>query len=237
MRFSSRNFLTLSHATGNVSSPVLLVIVLTLSMLAVLRWRVGTATEQSHNPPPSGYQWAQGSSQAEPNDGLHPVIINQLPTTLALNIQAGTRADDSITAQCSVCHANRRPNFEIRAASDLREFHRDVSVAHGSVSCLSCHNPSDYQTLRLADGTPIPLPDVMQLCGQCHGQQLREYQHGVHGGMNGYWDRRRGPQYKNHCIDCHPPHHPKFPKMQTDFKPQDRFLSGPSARPGGGSHD
>jgi len=77
----------------------------------------------------------------------------------------------------------------------------------------------------LADGTLVEFEDVMQLCGQCHGPQLRDHERGIHGGMNGYWDLRRGSQYKNHCVDCHSPHHPKFPQMKTQFKPHDRFLS------------
>ena len=82
----------------------------------------------------------------------------------------------------------------------------------------------DYDSLKLADGTRVEFTEVMTLCAQCHGQQMKDYEHGAHGGMNGYWDRSRGPQTKNNCVDCHNPHAPQFPKMQPTFKPRDRFL-------------
>jgi hypothetical protein len=64
---------------------------------------------------------------------------------------------------------------------------------------------------------------VMDLCGQCHGPQARDYAHGAHGGMTGYWDLSRGPRERNNCIDCHDPHAPAFPKVRPVFAPKDRF--------------
>lgn len=129
-----------------------------------------------------------------------------------------------VTIACSTCHATRSPNFENKSVADLNEFHGSLAFAHGTVSCLSCHNSTDYDALKLADGSRVEFTDVMSLCAQCHGQQMNDYQHGVHGGMNGYWDLSRGPQEKNNCIDCHNPHAPQFPKMRPTFKPRDRFL-------------
>ena len=63
----------------------------------------------------------------------------------------------------------------------------------------------------------------MTLCSQCHGPQATAFEHGAHGGMNGYWDLTRGPQMKNNCIDCHDPHVPAYPKMIVGFKAKDRF--------------
>ena len=59
-------------------------------------------------------------------------------------------------------------------------------------SCLSCHNPKNYDTLALANGEAVPYRRTMNLCAQCHGPQYRDYNHGSHGGMTGYWDRTRG---------------------------------------------
>ena len=95
---------------------------------------------------------------------------------------------------------------------------------HGDLSCLSCHNPDDYGTLRLADQRAVLYRDVMTLCAQCHGPQYRDYLHGAHGGMNGYWDLTKGPRTRNSCIHCHDPHAPAFPSMRPTFKPRDRFL-------------
>lgn len=134
-----------------------------------------------------------------------------------------------VTVSCSTCHTIRQPNHLNKTVKSLDEFHSGMAFSHGTVSCLSCHNSNDYDALKLADGTRVEFTDVMTLCAQCHGPQMRDYQHGVHGGMNGYWDLTRGPQVKNNCVDCHNPHAPQFPKMQPTFKPKDRFLEPPGA--------
>ncbi|MDA1230891.1 MAG: hypothetical protein O2856_08960 [Planctomycetota bacterium] len=132
-----------------------------------------------------------------------------------------------VTVACSTCHTTRQPNHQNRTARDLDEFHGGTVFSHGTVSCLSCHNERDYDALKLADGNRVEFSDVMTLCAQCHGPQMKAYEHGAHGGMSGYWDSTRGPRMKNNCIDCHNPHTPQFPKMQPTFKPKDRFLEAP----------
>lgn len=134
---------------------------------------------------------------------------------------------NSVTVACSTCHTTRQPNHQNKSVKDLDEFHGGMAFSHGTVSCLSCHNSNNYDSLKLADDSRIEFTDVMTLCAQCHGPQMNDYIHGAHGGMNGYWDLTRGPQKKNNCIDCHNPHSPQFPKMQPTFKPKDRFLEGP----------
>jgi nitrate reductase cytochrome c-type subunit len=130
----------------------------------------------------------------------------------------------SVTVACGTCHATRPPDHQNKTVKTLDEFHSGMAFSHGTVSCLSCHNAADYDSLQLADGSRIEFTDVMTLCGQCHGPQMKDYEHGAHGGLNGYWDLTRGPQQKNNCVDCHNPHSPQFPKMQPTFKPKDRFL-------------
>jgi hypothetical protein len=125
---------------------------------------------------------------------------------------------------CSTCHGIREPNPENRRPSDLKQFHQEMPMAHGELACYACHNPADIDTLRLADGSVVEYPDVMNLCAQCHGAQAKKYARGIHGGMTGYWDLTRGGRVRNNCIDCHDPHVPKFPMMQPTFKPRDRFL-------------
>ena len=144
-------------------------------------------------------------------------------------VVTGLRDGDGnvVTMTCSTCHTTRQPNHQNRNASDLDEFHGGTVFSHGTVSCLSCHNESDYDALKLADGSRVEFSEVMTLCAQCHGPQMKAYEHGAHGGMNGYWDLTRGPRTKNNCIDCHNPHMPRFPKMQPTFKPRDRFLEAP----------
>lgn len=136
-------------------------------------------------------------------------------------------ADGSLPVElaCATCHATRPPNRSSRSTADLDEFHQGLVVAHGDNRCLACHNPSDYDSLRLADDRALAFVDVMQLCAQCHGGVARDYAHGAHGGMTGYWDLRRGARVRNNCVDCHDPHSPAIPPMVPTFKPRDRFLA------------
>lgn len=153
-----------------------------------------------------------------------PVAIRQPDGPPRVQLGLTDEAGNNVTAACSTCHTRRAPDHQNRVASDLREFHRGLTLEHGRVTCLSCHNSNDYDSLALADGRQIAYSDVMELCAQCHGPQTRAYQHGAHGGMTGYWDLSRGPRERNNCVDCHDPHAPAFPKMSPTFKPRDRFL-------------
>jgi hypothetical protein len=131
---------------------------------------------------------------------------------------------------CVTCHAGREPDLANRRPADLEVFHQNMKFTHGELACYACHNPAQADTLRLADGAAVEYADVMTLCAQCHAPQARDFAHGVHGGMTGYWDLGRGPRLRNNCIDCHDPHVPQFPRMEPTFKPRDRFLE-PHAPP------
>lgn len=133
----------------------------------------------------------------------------------------------SVDISCASCHANFEPNFAVRSGDALTEFHMGLHYDHGRMTCLTCHNPDNYNTLRLADGSEIGFENVQTLCAQCHAPQARDFARGAHGGMTGYWDRTRGPQVRKNCIDCHDPHAPAFPHMIPTFKPHDRFLDPP----------
>jgi len=136
-------------------------------------------------------------------------------------------AGNPVTVACSTCHSTREPNSSNKTAGDLDEFHSKLTFSHGAVSCLSCHNPDEYDSLKLADGARVEFTEVMTLCAQCHGPQMEAYKHGAHGGMTGHWDLTRGPRQRNNCVDCHHPHSPQLPKMHPTFKPHDRFLQSP----------
>lgn len=155
----------------------------------------------------------------------HAVEIRPGPATPRADLGVTDQHGEAVTAACSTCHTNRTANTTNRQTADLDEFHQSLAFSHNDLSCLSCHNPDNYDSLRLADGTPVEYSDVIKLCAQCHGPQYRDYQHGAHGGMTGYWDLSRGPRFRNNCVDCHHPHTPQFPKMRPTFKPRDRFLN------------
>lgn len=140
-----------------------------------------------------------------------------------------------VTIACNTCHANWTANADARVGLKLERFHQHLHGSHGNLACVACHNANDgYASLRLADGRSVPYPEVMQLCAQCHGPQYRDYQHGSHGGMNGYWDLSRGSRVRNNCIDCHAPHSPRYPLVMPVHRPNDRFLQ---AGDKGGTHE
>lgn len=176
--------------------------------------------------------WAQkagdapGKAAPAPSAGkpsLHPVIIKPGPATPRLDTGLKDAKGTAITAACSTCHSTTTPNIARNSAHDLDQAHRGLNYHHGNLTCLSCHNAKDYDTLHLADGRSVAFPDVMNLCAQCHGTAMRDYNNGSHGGMNGHWDLTKGGRVRNNCINCHDPHLPKFPLVQPVLPPRDRI--------------
>ena len=86
-------------------------------------------------------------------------------------------------------------------------------------NCLDCHNEENYTTLiRLAGGTLLEFEEsnTIRLCGQCHGDKLRDWNIGVHGKRTGDWN---GQKKYVQCSDCHDPHATKFKKIRPDPPP------------------
>lgn len=210
----------------------LVALLLCVAIVGIRAWMTGKAEIASSDAHAAG---ASTEAKAEPSGGRSTNESRNTATYFAVSIRkpsgpprvATGRTDphgNEVTVACSSCHAIRDPDFTNKVAHDLKEFHGELNFSHGNVSCLSCHNSNDYDALKLADGTRVEFEDVMTLCAQCHGPQTKDYEHGVHGGMSGFWDLSRGPRTKNNCVDCHHPHAPRFPKMLPTFKPHDRFL-------------
>ncbi len=164
---------------------------------------------------------ATAPATAEPI--LHPVTIKPGPATPRLDTGLKDAKGNVITAACSNCHSTTTPNITRNTVDDLFQAHRGLNYHHGNLTCLSCHNAKDYDTIHLADGRSVAFPDVMNLCAQCHGTAMRDYNHGSHGGMNGHWDLTKGGRVRNNCINCHDPHMPKFPIVKPVLPPRDRI--------------
>ncbi len=89
--------------------------------------------------------------------------------------------------------------------------HREIVLEHGNNRfCLNCHNPENRNAFVDYDGAEIPQSDVVQLCAKCHGTIYRDWQAGVHGRVNGFWNASLGAKTKLKCIQCHDPHSPKL---------------------------
>ena len=126
---------------------------------------------------------------------------------------------------CINCHALRAAASLPRDPSELKEFHTGLRFAHGTLDCTYCHVAGAQDRLRLASGETLPMREALTLCSQCHGSQRRDYDHGAHGGMTGYWDRSRGARQRNHCVDCHDPHRPAYVGGMPVAAARDRFSS------------
>lgn len=125
---------------------------------------------------------------------------------------------------CATCHALRTPARLPSAMSELRAFHQGMTFGHGPLPCGACHTVGDQRSLHAADGQPVALRDAIVLCRQCHGPQARDYDHGAHGGMTGHWDLSAGGRSRNHCVECHDPHVPRFQPSRPVLRPTDRGL-------------
>ena len=111
---------------------------------------------------------------------------------------------------CSSCHASMPVN---RTRRELTEFHTDIVLAHDEQHrwCLDCHDADHRDQLHLASGAPVSFAESYVLCGQCHGEKLRDWRAGVHGRRTGQWN---GHKTYLLCAHCHNPHQPRFKAIQ-----------------------
>lgn len=157
----------------------------------------------------------------------HSVTIHEPTKLTSIETHETDATGRALRVSCVTCHTLRGPSPLPTQTSSLQQFHNGLTLEHGALACASCHDPAHPQSLRLADATALPMLSVMRLCSQCHGPQRRDYDHGAHGGMNGYWDLTRGPRLRNNCVDCHDPHAPKFAGAYPVLPPRDRLLDAP----------
>lgn len=132
---------------------------------------------------------------------------------------------------CATCHGTTVVAGVAQGVEAGRAVHAGIRFAHGALDCRACHDKTEPGRLHLADGTLLGFGDAMRLCSQCHGQQRRDYDHGAHGGMNGSWDLARGGRTRNHCLDCHAAHAPKYPQVQPAPPPRDRGMIRAGSHP------
>ncbi len=194
---------------------------LLVPVCAILAHLVTGCAPKPHTPPSASEPTEPGSAH------YHPVSIRKpagAPTILTGTLD---EKGNPASVACATCHTTKPANAAAQLGTPLALFHQNLIGKHGNLACASCHNPADgYASLRLADGRSLPHSEVMTLCAQCHGPQFRDYQHGAHGGMTGYWDLSKGGRTRNSCIDCHDPHAPKYPTVTPARGPNDRFQTG-----------
>jgi hypothetical protein len=171
---------------------------------------------------------------AAASQAAHPTVI-AIPASLR-GLPTGELGPDGepVVVPCASCHAGRDAGpVQLPEGRALAGPHAGFDLQHGELACGACHDAARRDRLRLADGTAIALVEAIALCGQCHGMQRRDYVRGAHGGMNGHWDLGAGPRTRNHCVHCHDPHRPKYPRLLPAAPPRDRFFGGGKERPHG----
>ena len=116
---------------------------------------------------------------------------------------------------CSSCHASVPPNRTRRTL----DMHTDIVLKHDEEHrwCLDCHDATNRDVLHLASGEPVPFEESYRLCGQCHGEKLRDWRAGVHGRRTGNWN---GAKRYLLCAHCHNPHQPRFSAIQPKPAPR-----------------
>jgi hypothetical protein len=116
------------------------------------------------------------------------------------------------TRVCTDCHALFPLGTE--PIADRRQ-HEHIVLDHGiNDTCRNCHDVTNMNRLVLYSGESISYTEVPNLCQKCHGPTFRDWERGIHGRVNDYWDPRSGPPRKLKCIECHDPHRPRTPAME-----------------------
>ena len=118
---------------------------------------------------------------------------------------------------CNDCHSEITPNPVRR---ELVDMHDSISAIfnHDKQNrwCLDCHDQNNRNYLRLASGKLLDFKESYKLCGQCHGEKLRDWKVGVHGKRTGYWNGKK--EYLL-CVACHSPHSPRFKPLKPEPPP------------------
>jgi hypothetical protein len=109
---------------------------------------------------------------------------------------------------CSGCHD---PKDKVNTARRELGFHEEQQsiFAHDAEHrwCLDCHDAKNRDQLHLTNGDLVPFTESYRLCGQCHGDKLRDWRAGIHGKRIGNWN---GVKTYFLCVNCHNPHAPLF---------------------------
>ncbi len=114
--------------------------------------------------------------------------------------------------RCMECHKDFKTPLE--SVNEPIGEHQGMIFDHGlNINCLSCHHPENRGVYIDHDFREISEDQSVYLCRKCHGPVYRDWEAGIHGRMNGYWDRSRGLRTKLSCNQCHDPHQPAFKQL------------------------
>jgi hypothetical protein len=119
---------------------------------------------------------------------------------------------------CIDCHKGLKVNTARRV---LTQTHKDFVFDHpgfqaGSKWCYYCHSTGAFDKLILDNGSLISYAQSYSLCVQCHPQNYREWEMGIHGKRIGEWN---GVKQHLSCINCHNSHSPSIKPVEPKKPP------------------
>ena len=145
-----------------------------------------------------------GACQQSPGAARRSAHVDGQPAAAAAKIAVIERTGRMEQYPCMKCHDKVVPR---PLKLPITGRHRDLRLGHfdGIAECYLCHDRANTDRLRLLTGALITFNESYKLCGQCHGEKLRDWNTGAHGKLIGRW---KGPKYRLGCTDCHDPHTP-----------------------------
>jgi hypothetical protein len=157
-----------------------------------------------------------GSSSSEIQTADREFVFKEKDQSDEIAVSPPPFSDEYIFP-CSECHDYEETNPNRRVLVDMHD-EITASFSHDNENrwCLDCHDANNRDSLRLASGKLLKFEDSYKLCGQCHGNKLRDWKVGVHGKRTGEWD---GQKEYLLCVHCHNPHAPKFEKLRPEPPP------------------
>ncbi|MBA3849361.1 MAG: hypothetical protein C0502_05120 [Opitutus sp.] len=145
--------------------------------------------------------------------------------------------EDLSDFKCYTCHEKGEPpplRFDDQHNIIVPEEHANIETQHGSHNrnnlCFNCHNENNLLSLSTREKHELSFADSSRLCGSCHGPTFRDWEAGVHGRKNGYWDKSRGESRRLDCVNCHNPHAPRIPARPPAPGPHPLRTPEPSGR-------
>lgn len=143
------------------------------------------------------------------------LIVISLGWTHAEEIDIVPRTKVLQNFPCMECHdLIQSPERKI----PLKSPHQNIKFNHMKAiqNCYICHDAKNMNQLKMITHETLSLNQSHQLCLQCHGEKTKDWHNGIHGKQVGSWN---GAKFRSTCVECHDPHHPKFPQMQADPQP------------------
>ncbi|MGB0869227.1 MAG: cytochrome C [Flavobacteriales bacterium] len=125
--------------------------------------------------------------------------------------------------ECSSCHTS---DINKMKEGMGKKAHWNMEIKHANanvMTCLTCHNGDDMNTLKSITGQSIDMNLSYKVCSQCHTTQFEDWKGGAHGKKLGGWST---PRVSNSCVNCHNPHSPshekKWPAWHSSKKAKQR---------------